>query len=216
MKSSQMQSNQVQSNGRSPALLTLVLVWCAGLMASGIAPYDRPTWLLEVAPCLILMPVLWATRGRFQFSNFVYAMVMLHGLILMLGGAYTYARVPLGFWMQDWFHTSRNDYDKIGHFAQGFVARELLLRVFKLPSRGLIAWLAVAIALAISALYELLEWGAAVALGAGADEFLATQGYVWDTQSDMLMALIGASCAMLLVRWHDHSIEALGLRAAPK
>src|SRR3546814_10886955 len=135
---------------------------------------------------------------------------MVHGLILMAGGAWTYARVPFGFWIEDVFGLSRNPYDKIGHFAQGFVpaiiARELLVRVFRIGSGRLVAFLAVSICLAISAAYELVEWGAALALGQGADEFLGTQGDPWDTQSAMLMALIGALAALLL-RSEEHTSE---------
>jgi putative membrane protein len=132
----------------------------------------------------------------------------------MVGGKYTYARVPLGFWMQDWFGFTRNDYDKIGHFAQGFVpaivARELLIRVFRLESKKLVAFLAVSICLAISAAYELIEWAAALAMGQGADEFLGTQGDPWDTQEDMFTALIGALVALpLLSYWQDRQIARL-------
>lgn len=193
------------------ALIALVVIWTLGILVSGRAPYDRGTWLMEVMPCLILMPILWWTRQRYVFTPLVYALITVHGLILMLGGAYTYARVPLGFWMQDWFDWSRNNYDKIGHFAQGFVpafvVRELLVRVYTLSSRNLIAMLTVSVCLAISALYELIEWGAALALGSGANEFLGTQGYVWDTQSDMFLALVGALSALLLVRWHERAMH---------
>ena len=191
----------------------LTLVWAAGLIASGFAPYDRGTWLMEVAPAIIAWPLLFATRQRFRFTDLAYALIALHGLILMAGGAYTYARVPLGFWIEGWFGLSRNPYDKIGHFAQGFVpaiiARELLVRVFRIGSKRLVAFLAVSICLAISAAYELIEWGAALALGQGADEFLGTQGDPWDTQSDMFMALIGALAALLLWPLHDRAMRRL-------
>lgn len=194
-------------------LLALIVIWTFGLLISGRAPYERSTWLMEVMPCLILLPILWYTRHRFVFTPWVYVLITLHGLILMLGGAYTYARVPLGFWMQEWFDLPRNDYDKIGHFAQGFVpafvAREILMRIYALSHRRLVAFLTICICLAISAFYELIEWWAALALGSGADEFLGTQGYVWDTQSDMFMALIGAGCALLLSRWHDRAMRAM-------
>jgi putative membrane protein len=147
-------------------------------------------------------------------------LIAIHGLILMLGGAYTYAKVPLGFWMQDWFGFTRNNYDKIGHFAQGFipamVAREVLIRQFGLSHQKLVAFLCISICLAFSALYEIIEWWSAVAMGSGADAFLGTQGYAWDTQSDMLLALIGASTAMLLLtRWHDRQMQQLGGAHAP-
>ena len=192
-------------------LLLLTVIWFAGLLASGFAPHDRLTWFMEVAPCLVALPLLWATRGRFEFTALVYVLITIHGLILMLGGAYTYARVPLGVWVQEWFHWSRNPYDKLGHFAQGFVpamvARELLIRKFAIPAGKLNAFLVVSICLAISAFYELVEWWSALALGQGADEFLGTQGDPWDTQSDMFFALVGAICALLfLSRWHDRAI----------
>lgn len=194
----------------------LSAVWAAGLAASGFAPYDRGTWLLEVAPAIIAWPILYATRQRFRFTDLAYALIAVHGLILMAGGAWTYARVPLGFWIEDAFHLSRNPYDKIGHFAQGFVpaiiARELLIRVFRIGSGRLIAFLAVCISLAISAAYELVEWGAALALGQGADEFLGTQGDPWDTQSDMFTALIGALAALLLWPLHDRGMRRLAER----
>jgi putative membrane protein len=197
-------------------LWLLTALWAAGLVLSGIAPYDRVTWLMEVLPAIIAWPILFATRTRFRFTDLAMALIALHGLILMLGGAYTYARVPLGFWLQDLFGFDRNPYDRIGHFAQGFVpaiiARELLIRIFRIGPPKLTVFLVISICLAISAVYELIEWGAAVAMGEGADEFLGTQGDEWDTQSDMALALIGAAAAMLLQRWHDRQIAA----AAPR
>lgn len=195
------------------ALRAVLGVWAIGLLWSGLAPYDRATWFLEVAPALLAGALLWATRTRYTPTTLLLILVLVHGLILMLGGKYTYARVPLGFWMQDWFGWERNNYDKIGHFAQGFVpaivARELLIRVFRIEAGKLVAFLAVAICLAVSAGYELIEWGASLALGQGADEFLGTQGDPWDTQKDMFMALVGALAALLLSRWHDRQIAAL-------
>lgn len=191
----------------------LTVLWAAGLVASGIAPHDRLTWLMEVLPAVIAWPILFATRRSFRFTDLALALIALHGLILMLGGAYTYARVPLGFWLQDLFDLDRNPYDKIGHFAQGFVpavvARELLIRVFRIAQPKLTVFLVVCICLAISAAYELIEWLAALSLGQGADEFLGTQGDEWDTQSDMALALIGAVIAMLLNRWQDRQINGL-------
>lgn len=178
----------------------LTASWAAGLILSGWVPYDRLTWLMEVAPAIIAWPILLLSARRFPLTDLLYALILIHGLILMLGGAYTYARVPLGFWMQDVLGTARNPYDKIGHFAQGFVpamiARELLIRRFAISGRKLVAFLSISIALAISAAYELIEWAAALALGQGADEFLGTQGDEWDTQSDMFWALLGASVAL--------------------
>lgn len=188
----------------------LTALWAAGLVASGIAPYDRLTWLMEVLPAIVAWPILFATRRSFRFTDLTLALIALHGLILMLGGAYTYARVPFGFWLQDIFSLDRNPYDRIGHFAQGFVpaliARELLIRVFRIARPRLTVFLVVSICLAISAIYELLEWTAALVMGEGADEFLGTQGDEWDTQSDMALALLGALAATLLYRWQDRQI----------
>ena len=189
------------------------------LVLSGLQPYERGTWLMEVAPILIAAPILGATWQRFPLTSLLYVLIALHATILMVGGAYTYARVPLGFWMQDLLHLSRNPYDKLGHFAQGFVpaliAREVFLRRRIVSSPAWAAGLAVAVALAISALYELVEWGAAMALGQGADAFLGTQGDIWDTQSDMGMALVGALLAVLcLGRAHDRQLAAMALPGA--
>jgi len=199
--------------GPSRTLMLLTVLWLAGLLLSGWIARDRATWLMEVIPAVIALVVMWSTHHRMTLTTLLYCLILIHGLILMLGGAYTYARVPLGFWMQDWFGFTRNNYDKIGHFAQGFipaiVAREVLIRVFALPSKKLVAFLCVAICLAISASYELIEWAAALALGQGADEFLGTQGDIWDTQSDMFLALIGSICALLaLSHWHDRQMAA--------
>jgi putative membrane protein len=192
----------------------LSLLVIAALLASGIHPYDRPTWLLEVGPVLLAAPVLVATRRRFPLTALLYILICIHALILILGGAYTYARVPLGFWLQDFFALSRNPYDKIGHFAQGFepalLAREILLRGRYLSCKPMTAFLSLCVAVAISAFYELLEWAAALAWGDGAYEFLGTQGDAWDTQADIFFALIGASAALLgFTRFHDRQIAAL-------
>ncbi|MFA5083276.1 MAG: DUF2238 domain-containing protein [Hydrogenophilaceae bacterium] len=205
---------------RATALTSLGLAVLAVLVVSGIAPYDRPTWLLEVAPALIAAPILLATYRRFPLTTLLYLLIALHALVLIYGGAYTYARVPLGDWLQDLFELARNPYDKIGHFMQGFVpalaAREILLRGGYVSGRRMAAFLAICVAMAISAFYELLEWWAALAMGQGADEFLGTQGDMWDTQSDMFLALIGSSTAMLLLaRWHDRQMAALEKPAQP-
>ncbi|MCY7387738.1 MAG: DUF2238 domain-containing protein [Burkholderiales bacterium] len=198
-----------------PAAFTaLIALWFVSLAWSGWAPYDRATWWLEVAPCFMALVLMWWTRKTFELTTMLYWLIAIHGLILILGGAYTYARVPLGFWMQDWFGFTRNNYDKIGHFAQGFipaiVAREVLIRKFAITRRGVVAFLCIAICLGFSAFYELIEWWSALIMGQGADEFLGTQGDQWDTQSDMFFALIGASCALVsLSRWHDRQMEAL-------
>lgn len=189
-------------------------LWAAGLLLSSFGPSDRLTWVMEVLPAVIAWPILFYMRPRFRFTDLAMALITLHGLILMLGGAYTYARVPMGFWLQDWLSLERNPYDRIGHLAQGFVpaivARELLIRVFRIEGGKLIGFLVVCICLAISAVYELIEWAAALSLGGGAEEFLGTQGDEWDTQSDMFMALIGALAALALSRWHDRQMQAIG------
>ena len=184
------------------------------LTLSGLRPYDRVTWWLEVMPVIIVLPLLWATAARFRLTTLLYLCIFVHAGVLMLGGAYTYARVPLGFQMQEWLGLERNPYDKIGHFFQGFVpalaAREILVRGRHVQGRKMLAFLVLCVVLAISASYELIEWAAALALGQGADEFLGTQGDPWDTQSDMFLALIGASTALLLLSGvHDRQIEAL-------
>jgi len=193
-------------------LITVCAIWMIALVASGIAPYDRVTWVMEVAPVLIAAPILMATRTRLPLTTLVYVLIAIHGLILIYGGAYTYARVPLGFWLQELLGFERNPYDRIGHLAQGFVpamvARELFLRVFHIEGRKIRNFLVVCVALAISAFYELIEWWAAVVMGGGAEEFLGTQGDVWDTQWDMFMALTGATLALLtLSRWHDRQLK---------
>jgi len=193
------------------SLLAIVVV---ALIASGIAPTDRLTWLMEVAPVLIALPLMIATRHSYPLTLLLTVLIAIHALVLIGGGTYTYAHVPFGFWLQDILGTLRNPYDKIGHFMQGFVpamvAREILLRGDFVRGRRMTAFLCVCVAMAISACYELIEWAAALALGQGADEFLGTQGDVWDTQSDMFMALIGASTALLLLaRWHDRQLAAL-------
>lgn len=214
-----------------PATATLstkaLAVYSATLLAllawSGWRPFDLATWLMEVVPALVVLVILWLTQRRFPLTPLLYALIFLHACVLMLGGHYTYARVPLGDWLREWFGLSRNPYDGIGHFMQGFVpaiaARELLLRhtgLSREDSRG--GWLFVvvtAVCLAVSAIYELIEWGAAVALGQGAEEFLGTQGDPWDTQKDMLFAWIGAMVAQwLLARWHDRQLAALEGRSA--
>ena len=184
----------------------------AALIVSGIQPYDRATWWMEVAPVLIAAPILVVTHRRFPLTPLLYALIVVHALVLILGGAHTYARVPLGFWLQDLLALERNPYDRIGHFMQGFVpamvAREILLRGKFVAGARMVGFLSVCVALAVSAVYELLEWSAALALGQGADEFLGTQGDAWDTQADMFMALVGAVSALLLLsRLHDRQLS---------
>jgi putative membrane protein len=209
----------MKSADHSPLLMLLLAATLIALAVSGWRPYDRITWLLEVAPVLIAIPILIATRGSYPLTTLLYLLIFAHALVLILGGAYTYARVPLGTWVQQSFDLARNPYDKLGHFMQGFVpamvAREILIRGGYARGRRMVAFLCICIALAISALYELVEWWAALALGQGADEFLGTQGDQWDTQSDMFMALIGAALALILLSVvHDRQLEALKAQSA--
>jgi putative membrane protein len=182
-------------------LAVLGLIVASALGLSAIAPYDRATWLLEVAPVLIAAPVLALSYRRFPLTRLLYLLIAFHALVLILGGAYTYARVPLGFWVQDALQLARNPYDKLGHFLQGFVpaliAREILLRNGYLRPGPMLGFLAICVALAISAFYELIEWWVALLAGGGAVDFLGTQGDPWDTQSDMFLALIGACFGLL-------------------
>jgi putative membrane protein len=199
---------------RGRLLLALLLINLAALVVSGWQPYDRVTWLLEVLPILIALPLLILTRRSYPLSTLLYVLITLHALVLALGGAYTYARVPAGFWVQEYFGLARNPYDKLGHVMQGFVpaliAREILLRGGYVRGRKMLVFLCICIPLAISAFYELIEWWSALALGQGADEFLGTQGDPWDTQSDMFCALIGACVALLLLSsTHDRSLARL-------
>jgi putative membrane protein len=192
----------------------LVFVAVAGLLITGISPYERATWWLEVAPVIVALPILFCTRKRFPLTPLVYGLIAVHAVILMIGGHYTYAKVPFGFWLQHALDFSRNPYDRIGHFAQGFVpaiiAREILLRCTPLKSGGWLSFIVVAICLAISACYEFIEWWTALIAGEGATAFLGTQGDVWDTQWDMFMALIGATTAVLLLsRAHDRALARL-------
>jgi putative membrane protein len=190
------------------ALLTGLLV------LSGVHPFDRTTWALEIFPILIVLPILFATHRRFPLTTLLYCLIFVHALVLMLGGAYSYARVPLGFFIAELLDLSRNPYDKIGHFMQGLVpalaTREILLRGDVIKRGKMLVFIVLCIVLAISATYELFEWAAALMLGQGADEFLGTQGDPWDTQSDMFMALIGGVTSLTLFsHWHDRQLQAL-------
>jgi putative membrane protein len=187
------------------------------LFISGIAPHDRLTWVLEVFPFLLAVPVLAGSSCRFPLTPLLYRLIFCHALILFIGGHYTYAEVPLGFSLQELFGLDRNPYDRIGHFAQGFVpaiaAREILLRRTPLVRGGWLFFLVIAVCLAVSACYELIEWWSAAALGQGADAFLGTQGDQWDTQWDMFTALLGALAAQLaLARLHDRQLAGIGPR----
>jgi putative membrane protein len=187
------------------ALVLVVLIW------SGIDPHDRFTWFLEVAPVLIGLPLVIATRRRFPLTPLLYSLLAVHAVILMVGGKYTYAQVPAGFWVQEWLGLARNHYDRLGHFAQGFVpailAREILWRRSPLRGSRWLGFVVVAICLAFSAFYELIEWWTAAASGEAAEAFLGTQGDPWDTQWDMFLALLGAVTALLLLRGvHDRQL----------
>lgn len=191
------------------ALLNLLL-----LAFSAVHPFDLTTWWLEIIPVLIVWPLLLATQRRFPLTPLLVGLIFVHACILMLGGHYSYARVPLGAWIQQAFDMGRNPYDGIGHLAQGFIpaiaARELLLRKTPLQRGGWLFVLVTAVCLAISAIYELIEWAAAVGMGQGADEFLGAQGDPWDTQKDMALAWLGAMLAqVLLARVHDKSLSKL-------
>lgn len=198
---------------RRTEAIALLVVGGLLLLLSGIRPYDVTTWWLEVFPIFIAVPILLLTAKRFPLTPLAYRLIFLHALVLMLGGHYTYARVPLGYWLQDALHLSRNPYDRIGHLMQGFVpaiiAREILLRRSPLVRGKWLFFLVCAVCLSVSALYELVEWWAAVAGGSAATDFLGTQGDVWDTQWDMFMALLGAIIAQLaLARVHDKELSA--------
>ncbi len=198
-------------------LLGMGLAVFAGLIASGIKPYDRVTWILEVAPVLVAAPVLFLTRRSYPLTLLLYVAICVHCLVLILGGTFTYARVPLGFWLQELLELARNPYDKIGHFMQGFtpalLAREIFLRGGYVRGAKMTAFLAGCVALAVSAAYEMIEWWAALALGQGADEFLGTQGDHWDTQSDMFLAMLGAAAGLALFsRIQDRQLGALRAR----
>ena len=198
---------------REPAVL-LFLTGVA-LVVSGLSPFDRGTWFMEVAPVFIGIPLLLATFRRFRLTPLLYRLIFIHALILILGGHYTYAKVPLGFWVQELFDLSRNHYDRLGHLAQGFIpailSREILVRTSALRPGRWLFFICISICLAFSAFYELLEWWAAASLGKSADAFLGTQGDMWDTQWDMFMALCGASLSLILLgSRHTRAMNRLG------
>ncbi|UCC15562.1 MAG: DUF2238 domain-containing protein [Gammaproteobacteria bacterium] len=189
------------------------------LIVSGIDPFDRMTWALEVLPILVGLPVVLGSYQRFPLTSLSYWLLTVHALILIVGGHYTYSNVPLGFWLQDLFDMSRNHYDRLGHIAQGFVpavvAREVLLRMTPIQKGGWLNFLVVCVCLAISAFYEMIEWWVAVAAGVAAEAFLATQGDVWDTQWDMFLALLGAiSAVFMLGRVQDRQLDSMGIEPA--
>ncbi len=195
---------------------TKIIIYCAGLLTvlawSGIHPHDYFTWFLEVLPAILGVGILAATYRRFQFTGLVYFLVFLHAIVLMIGGHYTYAEVPVFNWLRDHLGLVRNDYDRVGHFFQGFVPavimREVLLRTTPLKKGKMVFFLVACVCLAFSALYELFEWRVAVATGSAADAFLGTQGDVWDTQEDMATCLVGSLISLLtLGRYHDRLLE---------
>jgi putative membrane protein len=188
------------------AIVVVVFVW------SSIGPHDRFTWVLEVFPVVLGVPTLIYFYPRFRFTPLVYTLMAAHAVVLMVGGKYTYAEVPLGFRLQEWLGLARNHYDRLGHFAQGFVpalvAREILARRSPLFGSMWLPFLVICVCLAISALYELIEFWTALATGEEAEAFLGTQGDPWDTQWDMMLALIGAILSLaLLSRWHDRQLK---------
>lgn len=194
-------------------IFLVVLVW------SGINPNDMVTWALEVSPAVIGAAILWYTRKSFPLTSLTYVLILIHCLILMVGGHYTYAEVPLGDWFRDAFDGTRNNYDKLGHFAQGFVpaiiAREIVIRLHVFNSNRWRDFFIVCFCLGFSAFYELIEWWVALLSDEAAESFLGTQGYVWDTQSDMALALVGAIVALVtLGRYHDKQLNEQGFVSA--
>lgn len=192
-----------------------IVVFATVLVWSASQPKDYPTWVLEVVPALVAVVVLSFTRQRFPLTTLVYVLILVHCILLMVGGHYTYAEVPAFDWLRDALGQERNNYDKVGHFAQGFVpaivAREVTIRLHVFKSAAWRNFFVVSMCLGISALYELVEWLVAVSSGTAADAFLGTQGYIWDTQTDMACALAGAIAALLLLgRLHDRQLEAAG------
>ena len=188
----------------------VILIW------SGVAPKDQFTWFLEVIPAVIGAVILLLTQQRFPLTPLLYVFILLHCMVLMVGGHYTYAEVPLFDYFKEWFAFERNNYDKVGHFFQGFVpaliARELLIRKKVVNGQSWLKLFIVSISLAFSAFYELIEWWVALLSGEDAEAFLGTQGYIWDTQSDMAMALIGAIAAIVLLsRQHDKQLNQLAV-----
>ncbi len=199
-------------DARLPLALGAIVV--AALVITVIHPYNRGTWLAEVAPVFLAAPILIYTYPRFRLTNLLYVLIAIHALVLIVGGSYTYARVPFGYWVQDMLDLERNPYDRIGHFVQGFVpaliAREVLLRNRFLTNKAMTAFLCWCVAMAVSACYELIEWASAVIAGGGAADFLGSQGDAWDAQGDMLMALIGAIVGLATMSsLQDREIAAL-------
>jgi putative membrane protein len=193
--------------------LVLLIVVLAVWVWSAIEPHDtRLTWFLETFPFIIALPVLLLTYRRFPLSDLTYTLIAIHAMILMLGAHYSYAKVPLGFWMEGWFGWTRNNYDKIGHFMQGFgpaiYAREILARTSPLKRGKWLGFISIAVPLAFSAIYEIIEWLASLSNPTDTEAFLGTQGYIWDTQSDMFLCLVGSVIALiLLTKWHNRYLS---------
>lgn len=190
-------------------LMMVLAVW----VWSGIEPHDsRLTWVLETAPVMIVLPIVLFTYRRFPLTHLTYTLIAIHAVILMIGGHYSYAKVPLGFWMEDWFGWTRNNYDKIGHFMQGFVpaicVREIIARTSPLKQGKLLGFMSVCVPLAFSAVYEIIEWLASLSNPTDTEAFLGTQGYIWDTQTDMFMCLVGSVAAIIILsRLHDRFLR---------
>lgn len=196
-------------------IFSTVLVW------SGIQPKDPLTWWLEVAPALIGFAIMACTYKKFRLTGLLYFLILAHAIVLMIGGHYTYAEVPLFDYIKPIFGFERNNYDKLGHFFQGFVpaiiAREIFIRLNIVQHRNWLHFIIISICLAFSAFYEMIEWLVALASGESAEAFLGTQGFVWDTQTDMAMAMTGAICALLfLSKWHDHELQKLPRQGSAK
>jgi putative membrane protein len=201
-------------NNRKSFLIKLFIVFALTMLWSAVSPHDYFTWFLEVFPIFIVLPILVLTYQKFPLSNLAYGLILLHASILMVGGHYTYAEVPLFNWLRDYFELSRNYYDRVGHFAQGLVpaiiAREILIRKSIVKGEQWQFFIVCSICLAISACYEFIEWWVALASGQGSDAFLGTQGDVWDTQWDMFTALIGSIAAQIFLKnWHNRSMHEL-------
>jgi len=194
--------------------LILTGIFLAGIIWSGIRPHDYFTWFLEVLPAVIGFIILFATYRKFKFTDLTYVFILIHCYILFIGGHYTYAEVPFFDWVKEVLHQSRNNYDKVGHFAQGFIPamiiRELFIRQEIVRKGAWLSFLTVCVCLSISAVYEFIEWFVAVMSGESAESFLGTQGYIWDTQSDMLYAMIGSICMIIFMsRIQNRQIENL-------
>lgn len=202
-------------NSKKYHMMWLLLVLACWIW-SGIGIQDtRLTWVLETAPLMIALPILLLTYRKFTFTHLVYGLMVFHAIVLMLGGHYSYARVPLGFWMSDWFGWTRNNYDKIGHLMQGFgptlYTREIVLRTSPLKPGKWLTTVSIAIPLAFSALYEMFEWFASMSNPTDTEAFLGTQGYIWDTQSDMFWCLVGSVvAAIVLTKLHDKFLQRMG------